>query len=407
MKTYLVGGAVRDELLGLAIKERDWVVVGASEVEMLKRSFTPVGKFFPVFLHPDTKEEYALARIERKIAGGYHGFSFETSAVTLEQDLERRDLTINAMAKTSKGKIIDPYGGQADLKNKWLRHVSPAFAEDPVRVLRVARFAARFAGMGFKVAPETLSLMKQIGQQGELDFLVPDRVWKELERALTEPTPVAFFQVLRQSDVLKILFPEIHALYGVPQNPEHHPEIDTGIHTEMVLNQVAKLTKDTSVRFAALLHDVGKGVTPKALWPKHADHETKGEEIVEKFCQRLRVPNDYAALARLVVKYHGDCHSALSKSPAEILGLFERCDAFRRTARFEQFLLACEADFRGRPGYETQAYDAGTYLSLAFAAAHDVDIKAILAKETDKSGEAIKKAIHQARIAAIGVLQKK
>jgi tRNA nucleotidyltransferase (CCA-adding enzyme) len=402
MKIYLVGGAVRDELLGLEVGERDWVVVGASQVDMLALNYTPVGKFFPVFLHPQTKEEYALARIERKISGGYHGFTFDTSThVTLEQDLARRDLTINAMAKTPDGEIIDPYGGQEDLKNKWLRHVSPAFEEDPVRVLRVARFAARFAGMGFRVAPETLALMQTMGKKGELDFLVPERIWKELMKALCEATPVAFIKMLRQCGALKILFPEIDALYGVPQKLEHHPEKDTGTHIELVLNQATRLTKDPSVRFASLLHDVGKALTPKENLPSHPGHEEKGEELVLKLCQRLKVPQDFQALARLVAKYHGVIHSSPTLSETEILKLFENCDAFRRPERFDQIILACEADFRGRPGYENQEYRSGNLLRLAFARAQDVDIANVIENVKEKDGEAIKLAIHQAREAAI------
>ncbi len=368
MKTYLVGGAVRDELLGLPIGDRDWVVVGASMEEMLEMNFTPVGKFFPVFLHPKTKEEYALARIERKVSGGYHGFTFDTSNVTLEQDLQRRDLTINAIAKTPEGDFIDPYGGQEDLKQKVLRHISPAFEEDPVRVLRVARFAARFAGKGFHVAPETIDLMKEMGKKGELDFLVAERVWKELFKALTEPMPVAFLQVLRQCEALKIIFPEI--------NP--------GIHNEKVLYQATKLSKDPQVRFAALLAK---------------------EEGVLKLCERLRVPNDFQSLAKLVNSFHIDCHNVFSKTPAQILDLLERCDAFRRHERFKQMLLACEADFRGRPEYENIEYRQSTFLSLAFAAAQDVDVQSIVKSLISPQGEAIKEAIHAARLAAISAIK--
>lgn len=409
MKMYLVGGAVRDELLGLPVSERDWVVVGATVEEMLARDYIPVGKFFPVFLHPETKEEYALARRERKVAGGYHGFTFDTSAiVTLEEDLMRRDLTINAMAKTAKGKIIDPYGGQTDLKQKLLRHVSPAFVEDPVRVLRVARFAARYASLGFKVAPETLALMQEIGNKGELDFLVPERVTKEMLRALGEATPAAFIQVLRQCNALRKILPEIDALYGVPQNIEHHPEKDSGIHTEMVLNQASRLSQDPIVRFAALVHDVGKGLTPQAMWPRHADHELLGEPLVQALCQRLRLPSDFQVLARLVTRYHLLCHKVLESSAAEILALLEHCDAFRRPQRFMQFVLACEADFRGRPGYETKEYRQGTLLHLAFVTAQHVNTQEIVASCGAKGlqGEAIKIAIHEARLDAVNALLK-
>ncbi|MBS0287131.1 MAG: multifunctional CCA addition/repair protein [Proteobacteria bacterium] len=405
MKTYLVGGAVRDELLNLPIKERDYVVVGGSINEMMAQNFTPVGKFFPVFLHPDTKEEYALARIERKVQGGYHGFTFDTAnTVTLEQDLLRRDLTINAMAKDEKGNIIDPYGGQKDLKEKWLRHVSDAFVEDPVRVLRVARFAARFAPLGFKVAPETISLMKKMGQSGELDFLVPERVCKELLKALEEPMPVAFIQVLRQSEALKYILPEINALYGVPQDEKHHPEKDTGIHVELVLNQATRLTEDPQVRFAALLHDVGKGTTPKENWPEHPHHEQRGEEIAIGLCERLRVSNEYQALARLVVRYHGEVHRAQVSSAEDILQLFEKTDAFRRPERFAQILLACEADFKGRPGYEAKEYKQVTLLRLMFAATQDIDVPGIV-KASQGQGEIIKNKIHEARLKAISAFK--
>lgn len=361
MKIYLVGGAVRDELLGRDIHERDWVVVGATPDDMIKQGFIPVGKFFPVFLHPDTKEEYALARTERKVAGGYHGFSFDTSThVTLEEDLKRRDLTINAMAKLPDGKIIDPYGGQQDLQNRILRHVSSAFSEDPVRVLRIARFLARYASLGFQIAEETLALMRKMVEEGEVDHLVQERVWKEMERALSEPSPQVFVQTLRRCGALKVLLPEVNALYGVPQNPEHHPEIDTGIHIEMVLTQAARLSPLPEVRFAALLHDLGKALTPKDMWPSHSGHEAKSAELVVKVCERLKVPNDFRELALLVAKYHGEaydvCKALKENNPEPALDLFEKCDVFRRPERFEQFLLACEADFCGRPGYEHGEY---------------------------------------------------
>ncbi len=368
MKTYLVGGAVRDELLGLPIGDRDWVVVGATMDEMLEKNFIPVGKSFPVFLHPQTKEEYALARIERKVAGGYQGFTFDTSNVTLEQDLQRRDLTINAIAKTPEGDFIDPYGGREDLKQKVLRHISSSFEEDPVRVLRVARFAARYAAKGFSVAPETIALMKEMGKKGELDFLVPERVWKELYKALTEPMPVAFIQVLRQCEALKIIF----------------PEIDLGIQNERVLYQATKLSKDPQVRFAALLSQ---------------------EEGFLKLGERLRVPNDFQSLAKLVNRYHSDCHHIFSKTPTQILDLLERCDAFRRSDRFKQMLIACEADFRGRPDFEAQEYQQGTFLSLAYAAAQDVDVQAIVKSLNSPTGEAIKEALHAARLAAISTIK--
>lgn len=400
MKIYLVGGAVRDELLGLTVTERDWVVVGATLDEMIAQGYLPVGKSFPVFLHPQTKEEYALARTERKVAGGYHGFTFNTNtSVTLEEDLERRDLTINAMAKMPDGEIIDPYGGQRDLQQKVLRHVSMAFVEDPVRVLRVARFAARFATMGFVVAPETLDLMREIGKRGELDHLVPERVFKEMERALAESAPVAFIQTLRQCGALKNILPEVDALYGVPQSPDPHPEIDTGIHIELVLQQATRLSDDPVVRFAALLHDVGKALTPKEYLPKHPNHEMAGEVLVKHLCQRLRVPTDFQQLAQMVTKYHGEAYDL--KSAEQILQLLEKCDAFRRSDRFDQFLLACEADFRGRPGYEKAHYTVTDQLSQALKAAQKVDTKAVVQALSSKQGEEIKMAISKARIAAI------
>ncbi|MFI4938420.1 MAG: multifunctional CCA addition/repair protein [Candidatus Berkiellales bacterium] len=404
MKIYLVGGAVRDELLGQPISERDYVVIGAKPTDLLAQGFIPVGKSFPVFLHPQTKEEYALARTERKVAGGYHGFEFDTSmTVTLEEDLARRDLTINAMAKSEQGDIIDPYGGQKDLKNRILRHVSPAFVEDPVRVLRVARFAARYASVGFKVVPETLALMQQMVIKGELDYLVPERIWKEMSRALTEETPVAFIQTLRQCHALKIILPEIDRLYGIPQSEKSHPEKDTGIHIELVLQQATRLSKDPEVRFAALMHDVGKGITPPAEWPKHRDHEASGEQIARALCERLRVPNDFQQLAQMVAKYHGACHDAMNKNAEAILQLLEKCDAFRRRDRFLQFLVACEADFRGRPGYETADYPVSNRWLAALQAAEQVDVRSVIANlsQAKPSGEEVKNAIYQARIKAI------
>lgn len=403
MKTYLVGGAVRDELLGLPVKERDWVVVGASPIVMMEQGFIPVGKFFPVFLHPQTKEEYALARTERKVAGGYRGFTFDTAAtITLEEDLARRDLTINAIAKSPQGQIIDPFGGQRDLQAKILRHVSAAFVEDPVRVLRIARFAARFASLGFQVAPETLALMVDMVKAGELSFLVPERVWKEMERALQESDPVAFVKVLKACEALKVIFPEVDALYGVPQSLEHHPEKDTGIHMELVLAQATRLSADPKVRFAAMLHDLGKAQTPAVELPNHPGHEIRSEQLVLQLCKRLRVPNDFKALAQLVAKYHGDCHQINGKKSADdILALLEKCDAFRRPERFAQFLTACIADARGRPGYEEYDYSSAKILSQALAAAQAVDVKAIVAANPGGNPILLKDLIAQARIVAI------
>ncbi|MGD9590891.1 MAG: multifunctional CCA addition/repair protein [Candidatus Berkiella sp.] len=401
MKIYLVGGAVRDQLLGIPQKERDYVVVGATFDEMLKQNFIQVGKSFPVFLHPDTKEEYALARIERKVHGGYHGFDFDTTtSVTLEQDLSRRDLTINAMAQDENGNIIDPFNGQQDIKDKILRHVSPAFVEDPVRVLRVARFAARFAPMGFKIAPNTLALMKQMGESGELNFLIPERVCKELLSALQASMPVAFLQALRQSDTLKYILPEINALYGVPQNMEHHPEKDSGIHIELVLNQATRISFDPTIRFAALLHDVGKAITPQAQLPRHPEHEEKGVVIAKALCERLKIPNDYESLACMTVRFHGHIHRILKFNPQEVLQLFEATDAFRRPERFKKMLIACEADFKGRPGFENTEYRQATFLNLVLAAALDINT-AQIAANLQGNGVAIKQAIHEARLKAI------
>ena len=370
MKAYKVGGCVRDRLLGLPVTDRDWVVVGATPDEMLAQGFKPVGKDFPVFLHPETKEEYALARTERKTGPGYTGFAFHASPeVTLEEDLARRDLTINAMAETEDGEIIDPYGGLQDLERRLLRHVSPAFVEDPVRILRVARFAARFRPLGFRIAGETMALMRRMADNGEVDALVPERVWQETVRALGEPMPQVFFEVLRECGALAKLFPELHRLFGVPQDPAHHPEVDTGVHTLLVLEQAARLSPEPVVRFAALVHDLGKGETPRALWPKHPDHEARGVPLVEALCHRYRVPKPFRDLAVLVTRYHLHYHRAAELSDTELLDLFEQLDAFRRPERFEQFLLACEADSRGRPGYEARQPEQTGMLRQAFTAA--------------------------------------
>lgn len=364
MKIYLVGGAVRDELLGLPVRERDWVVVGAEPQALLDRGFKLVGRDFPVFLHPQTGEEYALARTERKTAPGYRGFETRFSAdVTLEEDLERRDLTINAIAKNlDSGELIDPFGGIHDIEKRVLRHVSAAFVEDPVRVLRAARFTARFAILGFEIAPETMQLMREIAARGELDALVPERVWQETQRALGEPAPAKYFEVLRQSDALPVVFPEVAALFGVPQPERWHPEIDSGIHTLMVIEQAARLSSDPEVRFAALTHDLGKGTTPREQWPRHIAHEQRSVGLIETLCARLRIPNSYRDLARLVGRYHLIVHRALDVRPSTLLELLESTDAFRRPARFEQFLLACEADARGRKGLENRDYPQADYL---------------------------------------------
>lgn len=400
MEVYLVGGSVRDELLGLTIKDRDWVVVGSTTQEMLQQGFTQVGKDFPVFLHPQSKEEYALARTERKTAPGYTGFEFNSDAsVTLEEDLLRRDLTINAIAKSSDGRIIDPYNGVQDIENKILRHVSAAFAEDPVRILRIARFAARYHHLGFKLADETLELMKVMVSNGEVNALVAERVWQETQRALTETTPTVFFEVLRECAALQVIFPELAALYGVPQVKQHHPEVDTGIHTMMVLEQAVKLSTDPRVRFAALCHDFGKGITPQDEWPKHHDHENKGVPLVNALCDRLKVPRDYRDIAVLVTRYHLYFHRAKELRAGTIVELFKNLDAFRRPERLPMFLLACEADSRGRTGYEDRVLIQPELLQTSFSAASSVDTKAITAK--DLKGEVIAQQILQARILAV------
>jgi len=381
MKTYLVGGAVRDELLGYPFSEKDWVVVGATVEAMLALGYQQVGKDFPVFLHPETKDEYALARTERKTAPGYKGFAVHaTPDVTLEDDLLRRDLTINAIAKDTDGTLVDPFGGVKDIEARILRHVSPAFAEDPVRILRVARFAARYAHLGFSIASETMTLMRNMVDAGEVDALVPERVWQEMEKALGEKTPVQFVEVLRECGALQKIMPELDRLWGVPQPPEHHPEIDTGIHTMMVLEQACVLSEDKQVRFAALMHDLGKGTTPKAEWPKHVAHEARGAKIVLELCQRLRVPNDYRDLAEQVARFHLHYHRALELKPATMVKTLEELDAYRRPERFEKFLIASEADARGRPGYETREFKQGDYFRHAFQASLQVDINELRAQ---------------------------
>jgi len=400
MKTYLVGGCVRDKLLSRPVKDRDWVVVGADPQQMLDAGYKSVGKDFPVFLHPTTKEEYALARTERKTAPGYAGFSFHAAAdVSLEDDLRRRDLTINAIAEDGNGNLIDPYAGQQDLNNRILRHVSPAFAEDPVRVLRIARFAARFAELDFTIADDTLQLMKQMVDSGEVDALVAERVWQETQRALAEDTPQRFFEVLRDCGALARIFPEIDKLYGVPQPKEHHPEIDTGIHTMMVLEQAAKLSKDTRVRYAALTHDLGKGLTPEEEWPQHINHEENGVPLVKAMSDRLKVPKDYRELAMSVARYHLHFHRAAELRAGSILKLIKNLDGFRRPDRFDLFLLACEADARGRPGYEEREMDQPKLLKAAHQAAMSVDTKEII--DAGFEGEAIANELMQRRIKAI------
>ena len=355
MKIYLVGGAVRDRLLGRPVIEHDYVVVGATPDELASQGFRPVGKDFPVFLHPRTGEQYALARTERKTGPGYYGFATSFAPdVTLEEDLARRDLTVNAMAADEDGTVIDPYGGQRDLEARVLRHVSPAFVEDPLRVLRIARFAARFAPLGFTVAADTMQLMQAMVASGELAALVPERVWVETERALGESRPVVYLEVLRSCGALDVVFPEIAALFGVPQPEKWHPEVDSGIHTLQVLDVAAELSPETTVRFAALVHDVGNGLTPRDQWPRHIGHEEAGARLIEQLCERLRIPNEHRDLAVLVARHHARVHRAAELRPGTTLELLEATDAFRRPERFERVLLACEADARGR-GAERRA----------------------------------------------------
>lgn len=394
MEKYLVGGCVRDELLGLPVQDHDWVVVGATPAQMLAQGFQQVGKDFPVFLHPETKEEYALARTERKTGKGYYNFAVDYDpTVTLEQDLARRDLTINAIAKTSDGKIIDPYNGQRDLQQKVLRHVSPAFIEDPVRILRVARFAARFAPLGFTIAPETMSLMQQMVQNGEVDALVPERVWQEMQRALQEQAPEVFILTLRECGALAKIFPQLDCLWGVPQKAEYHPEIDTGIHVIMALQQSVKLTNNPEIRFAVLCHDLGKGNTPSAELPSHKGHEERGVKLIQEWCKLYHVPNDYRDFAVKVSRYHLHAHRAEELRSDTIVKLFKSLDAFRNPQILEDFLLACEADKTGRAGKQNDPFPNADYLRKAFAAANSIDIQALVQKGLtgEKLGEAILK----------------
>lgn len=400
LKIWLVGGAVRDHLLGIPIKDRDWVVTGATPEILLQKGFKPVGNDFPVFLHPQTGEEYALARTERKTAKGYHGFQFHAAPdITLEEDLARRDLTINAMAEDTDGKLIDPFGGYADLQARLLRHVSPAFSEDPVRILRVARFAARFAPMGFQVAEETRQLMTNMVEAGEADALVPERVWQETVRALTEPNPERFFEVLRECGALAVLFPELERLFGVPQPEKYHPEIDCGIHTLMVLQQAVKLSTEPEVRFAALTHDLGKGVTPADILPSHHGHEEQSRILVTQLCERLRIPNRFRELAEHVARYHGHIHKARELRPQSILKLLEATDAFRKPERFTQLLLACEADAKGRLGFEECPYPQADIFRQALHACQQVNVQAIV--QAGFSGIQIREETHRQRVHAI------
>jgi len=399
MNTFLVGGAVRDALLGRQITERDYVVVGSTPEQMIKQGFRPVGSDFPVFLHPKTQEEYALARTERKSGIGYGGFTFYTSPdLTLEEDLIRRDLTINAMAQAEDGTLFDPYQGQKDLTARVLRHVSPAFAEDPLRVLRVARFAARFADLGFTVAEETMALMRQLTESGELLHLTPERVWKETERALGENHAEVYFQVLRECGALKVLLPEIDALFGVPQRPQHHPEIDTGVHTMMALQRSCEYGYSTQVRFATLLHDLGKALTPTDEWPRHVQHEEHGLTPVRDVCNRLKVPSSFRDLAEIVCREHLMCHRVLDLRPGTVWRLLQRIDVLRKPERVEEYIQACLCDARGRLGLETRDYPQADFLRSAIIAVRKVRAAEL---PSNLKGLSIGEALVSARIAAI------
>jgi tRNA nucleotidyltransferase (CCA-adding enzyme) len=406
MRTFRVGGAVRDALLGLPVHDEDWVVVGTTPEEMIQAGYLPVGKDFPVFLHPETREEYALARTERKTGRGYHGFAFHAAPdVTLEQDLARRDLTINAIAQAEDGALIDPFGGQRDLQARLLRHVTEAFREDPVRILRVARFAARFTE--FSLAPETLELMRAMVQEGEADHLVPERVWQELARGLMESRPSRMFEVLRDCGALARILPEVDRLWGVPQRADYHPEVDTGVHNMMVVDMSARLEGPLAVRFACLTHDLGKGTTPQEVLPKHIGHEQRSARLLKTVCNRLRVPNECRELADVVAREHGNIHRSREFGAAAIVRLLERCDAFRKPQRFEEILLACECDARGRLGLEDQPYPQRQRLLAALSAARSVDTALVAeqAREQGLAGEQIGERIHEARKHAVDRLQ--
>jgi tRNA nucleotidyltransferase (CCA-adding enzyme) len=405
MKTYLVGGSVRDEILGLPVTDHDYVVVGSSPDEMVRRGYRPVGKDFPVFLHPENQEQYALARTERKVSRGYKGFEIYTSPeVTLKEDLARRDLTVNAIAKDQDGNIIDPFAGVADLEAGVLRHISPAFTEDPVRVLRTARFAARF---GFRIAPETLVLMNEMVHSGEVDALVPERVWQEFARGLMEKRPSRMFYALRECSALTRIMPEVDALFGVPQPIQYHPEIDTGVHVMMVIDYAASRNYSLPVRFASLTHDLGKGTTPPEEWPRHIGHEARSVKLVQGLCERIRAPNEIRDLALLVARHHGDVHRALELRPATIANMLQGVDAYRKPERFEEFLQACSCDFHGRPGYAEKPYPQAERLRDAFDAAKTVDAGGIAAElvrtvaEPSRLPAEINARVHEARVAQI------
>lgn len=406
MKVYLVGGAVRDQLLGLPVKDRDWIVVGAAPATLLSLGYQQVGKDFPVFLNPKTKEEYALARTERKSSAGYTGFICDFSpTITLEQDLIRRDLTINAMAQSEDGEIIDPYGGKQDLENRILRHISPAFSEDPLRVLRVARFAARYHSLGFKIASETLALMAELAQSGELQHLTAERVWLETEKALNEKNPEIYFETLHKTGALSVLFPEIDALYGVPNPVKHHPEVDSFIHTMLVLKQAVNLTENnpilnkSAVRFAAICHDLGKALTPQNILPHHYGHEQAGIKPTRALCKRLKVPSYFQELAELTCEFHTHIHKAFELRAETVITLFNRFDVWRKPQRFQEFLQVCLADTRGRTGFENKDYPQIDYINQLLHAANEVDVQQVIADGFEK--QEIRNELTKRRILAV------
>ena len=406
MKVYLVGGAVRDQLLGLLVKDRDWIVVGADPATLLSLGYQQVGKDFPVFLNPKTKEEYALARTERKSSAGYTGFICDFSpTITLEQDLIRRDLTINAMAQSEDGEIIDPYGGKQDLENRILRHISPAFSEDPLRVLRVARFAARYHSLGFKIASETLALMAELAQSGELQHLTAERVWLETEKALNEKNPEIYFETLHKTGALSVLFPEIDALYGVPNPVKHHPEVDSFIHTMLVLKQAVNLTENnpilnkSAVRFAAICHDLGKALTPQNILPHHYGHEQAGIKPTRSLCKRLKVPSYFQELAELTCEFHTHIHKAFELRAETVITLFNRFDVWRKPQRFQEFLQVCLADTRGRTGFENKDYPQIDYINQLLHSANEVDVQQVIADGFEK--QEIRNELMKRRILAV------
>ena len=406
MKVYLVGGAVRDQLLGFPVKDRDWIVVGATPATLLSLGYQQVGKDFPVFLNPKTKEEYALARTERKAGAGYTGFICDFSpTITLEQDLIRRDLTINAMAQSEDGEIIDPYGGKQDLENRILRHISPAFSEDPLRVLRVARFAARYNSLGFKIASETLALMSELAQSGELQHLTAERVWLETEKALNEKNPEIYFETLHKTGALRVLFPEIDALYGVPNPAKHHPEVDSFIHTMLVLKQAVNLTENnpilnkSAVRFAAICHDLGKALTPQNILPHHYGHEQAGIKPTRTLCKRLKVPSYFQELAELTCEFHTHIHKAFELRAETVITLFNRFDVWRKPQRFQEFLQVCLADIRGRTGFENKDYPQIDYINQLLQAANEVDVQQVIADGFEK--QEIRNELTKRRILAV------